>query len=58
VLLGAALLSYPDIPSSLIAVASPITQVKLLSFPPTVVLLLLSASVLAYRWLRDRVARR
>jgi hypothetical protein len=54
VLLGAVLL----IPSSLIAVASPITQVKLLSFPPTVVLLLLSASVLAYRWLRDRVARR
>jgi hypothetical protein len=52
--LGAAVAAYPQTSDRLVAVLSPITQAKLLSFPPTVAILLVSAGVLSWRWVRDR----
>lgn len=51
---GVALAAHPHTLDGLVAVLSPITQVKLLSFPPTVAVLLTSAGVLSWRWFRDR----
>lgn len=55
--LGIALAVHPRPMAGLVAVLSLVTQVKLLSFPATVALLLASAAVLGGRWLRpSRVA--
>ena len=51
---GVALAAHPRTLDALVAVLSPITQVKLLSFPPTVAVLLASAGVLSWRRVRDR----
>lgn len=53
--LGVAMAAYPEtLGDGPVAVLSLITQVKLLSFPPTVAVLLSSAGVLSWRWLRQR----
>jgi hypothetical protein len=51
---GIALAAHPETLDRLVAVLSPITQAKLLSFPPTVAVLLTSAGVLGWRWLQAR----
>lgn len=51
---GVALAAHPRTLDELVAVLSPITQVKLFSFPPTVAVLLTSAGLLSWRWVRDR----
>ena len=51
---GVALATYPQTLDGLVAALSPITQAKLLSFPPTVAVLLTSAGLLSWRWFRDR----
>ncbi len=51
---GVALAAHPHPLDGLVAILSPITQVKLLSFPPTVAVLFTSAGLLAWRWIRDR----
>jgi hypothetical protein len=48
-LFGTALLQFPDVAPRLVSVASPITQVKLVSFVPTVVLGVAALLVLAFR---------
>jgi len=53
---GVALAAHPQTLDRLVAVLSPITQVKLLSFPPTVAVLLASAGLLSWRWVRLRNA--
>ncbi|MBC7291256.1 MAG: hypothetical protein H5T83_07970 [Actinotalea sp.] len=56
VLLGVATAAYPDVPGGLVAVASPLTQVKLVTFLATMVVLLLSAGTVVVRWWRRRPA--
>jgi hypothetical protein len=49
-----ALAAYPQTKAGLVATLSPITQAKLLAFPPTVALLLTSAGALSWRWFGGR----
>ncbi len=51
---GVALAAHPQTLDGLVAALSPITQAKLLSFPPTVAVLLTSAGVLGWRRFRDQ----
>ncbi len=51
---GVAVTAHPHIPDELIAVLSPITQLKLLSFPPTIAILLTSAGLLSWNGVRHR----
>lgn len=51
---GVALAAHPRTLDAIVAVLSPITQVKLLSFPPTVAVLHASAGALSWRRVRDR----
>ncbi len=55
--LAVALASYPGVSPTLIAVLSPVTQVKLLSFPPTAALVGAAATVLMFRALQRRRQR-
>ncbi|HSJ29169.1 MAG TPA: hypothetical protein VLB67_13255 [Acidimicrobiia bacterium] len=48
-LFGVMLATHPSVPSGLVAVASPITQVKLASFWPAIVSMAVSSGVLAWR---------
>jgi hypothetical protein len=55
---GVMLAAYPDVPDGLVTIAAPITRVKLISFGPTVVLIVLAAVILVYRVLRTRFRAR
>ncbi len=51
---GVALAAHPRTLDGLVTVLSPITQVKLLAFPPTVAVLLAAIGVVGWRWFRLR----
>lgn len=57
-LLGVALLRFPEVPSGLVSVTSLVTRVKLVSFAPTVVLGVIAVAVLGYRVFSGRARRR
>ncbi|WP_225753140.1 hypothetical protein [Actinotalea sp. Marseille-Q4924] len=57
VLLGVATAVHPDVPAALVAVSSPLTQVKLVTFLATMAVLLVSVAVVVVRWWRGRSVR-
>jgi hypothetical protein len=54
VLVGVMVATYPAVSQALVAIAAPITFVKLASFFPTMAVLIVSAVVTAVRWPRGR----
>ena len=56
-LIGVMVATYPGVPEALVAIASPVTFVKLASFFPTMAVLIVSAVVIVVRWARRRAAR-